>query len=103
MGSRAPRPIRFYLYGHKWTIKFSSRDSEKRWALCDTYNGVITIYRSTWEDENRLRSTLLHEIFHAAFPDIDEAIVSSAAPPLTTAYFDALTEASRFRAAPSES
>lgn len=86
-----PNDFRTKIGGRTWRVQFvEARAMGKAWGLCDHPPGrhpTISIRRSL--KEPAMLDTLVHEVLHAARPELDEEAVDSTATAIAKALYRA--------------
>lgn len=86
-----PNDFRTRINGRTWRVQFlEARAMGKAWGLCNHPPGrhpTISIRRSLTEPA--MLDTLVHEVLHAARPELDEEAVDSTATAIAKALYRA--------------
>lgn len=73
--------MRVVIRGVQWIIRQSTRALKDKWGWCDWERRSITLCRSL--RGKRHLDTVIHELLHAEFPDLDESVVCESATDIT--------------------
>ena len=69
--------MRVVIRGWKWIIRSSRRRLKNMWGWCDSDKRTIVLCRTL--KGRRHLDTVIHELLHAAFYDLDEEAVRESA------------------------